>query len=172
MNQVYTAYLQPHRAFGGLKKIAQNYFYFEEDFIEDNVRCIPMYVRFKLDGCGIKLKLSEWSKMSVEERQQLSAAACTTNQDLLQYRQYLQQLIIQRTGQPATELLIDPAPVWSNIDELPQQLKEQVAQFNWSISLYQWQALSNLQRFALVKLCSSAHENKNLPKAIKEFGLA
>ena len=44
------------------------YFNFEEDFVENNVRCIPMIVRFKLDACGIKLKLSEWSKMVIEER--------------------------------------------------------------------------------------------------------
>jgi hypothetical protein len=45
-----------------------HYFRFEEDFVEDNVRCIPMIARFKLDTCGVKLKLAEWSRMSVEER--------------------------------------------------------------------------------------------------------
>jgi len=31
------------------------YFKFEEDFIEEDVRCIPMIVRFKMDLAGIKL---------------------------------------------------------------------------------------------------------------------
>ena len=34
-------------------------FVFEEDFVEENVRCIPMTVRFKMDAAGIKLKLAE-----------------------------------------------------------------------------------------------------------------
>ena len=38
------------------------YFDFEEDFVEKNIRCIPMIVRFKMDEAGIKLKLSEWSR--------------------------------------------------------------------------------------------------------------
>ena len=37
------------------------YFNFEEDFVEKNIRCIPMIVRFKMDKAGIKLKLAEWS---------------------------------------------------------------------------------------------------------------
>ena len=43
------------------------YFYFEEDFVVDNVRCIPMIIRFKMDAAGIKLRLSEWSRFSVDE---------------------------------------------------------------------------------------------------------
>jgi len=45
-------------------------------------------------------------------------------------------------------------------------------EFDWIISLRQWRELSNLQRFVLMKLCKPGHENKNFPKAIKEFGLA
>jgi hypothetical protein len=42
------------------------YFAFENDFV-DTFRCIPMIVRYKLDTCGIKLKLPEWVKLSVDE---------------------------------------------------------------------------------------------------------
>jgi hypothetical protein len=40
-----------------------------------------------------------------------------------------------------------------------------------SISLAQWKDLNVLQRFALLKLTRPGHENKNFPKAMKEFGL-
>jgi len=42
------------------------YFRFEEEFMENNMRCIPMVIRFKMDIAGIKLKLSEWKKFSPE----------------------------------------------------------------------------------------------------------
>ena len=52
------------------------YFQFEKDFMEDGIRCIPMMVRFKLDACGIKLKLKEWSKFSPDEKNMLCEMDC------------------------------------------------------------------------------------------------
>ena len=52
------------------------YFNFEEDFVEKNIRCIPMIVRFKMDKAGIKLKLAEWSKFNAGERIELAVKPC------------------------------------------------------------------------------------------------
>lgn len=147
------------------------YFNFEEDFIEDNVRCIPMIVRFKLDACGIKLKLKEWSKMVFEERKKLAEFACVTDEDIEQYRKYLQQVIFKRTGNEATDLPVEKNPAWANKNEIPPLLVEKLKELNWYISLPQWQALTNLQRFVLMKLSNPGHEHKNFPNACKEFGL-
>ncbi len=147
------------------------YFDFEEDFVEDNVRCIPMIVRFKLDACGIKLKLSEWSKMQISERKILAESKCADSNTILQYREYLQQIIIKRTGAIATDLPVDNNPGWADTEILPGILKEKLTEFDWHISLKQWRKLNNLQRFVLMKLCRPGHENKNFPKAMKEFGL-
>lgn len=149
----------------------KNYFLFEEDFVENNVRCIPMIVRFKLDACGIKLKLAEWSRMNVHERENLANLACETHEEISQYRYYLQQLIYTRTGNTATELPLMENPAWSMLDEIPFPLQEKLQEFSWTISLQQWQKLSDLQRFALLKLSYPGHENKNFPKAMKEFEL-
>ncbi|RYZ55838.1 MAG: hypothetical protein EOP49_01985 [Sphingobacteriales bacterium] len=53
-----------------------SHFKFEEDFMEDGIRCIPMIVRFKLDLAGIKLKLAEWCRFSVDERATLTGLPC------------------------------------------------------------------------------------------------
>jgi hypothetical protein len=37
-------------------------FDFERDFA-GSLRCIPMIVRFKLDQCGVKLSLRQWSQL-------------------------------------------------------------------------------------------------------------
>lgn len=154
------------------KKISLYYFKFEEDFIEDGMRCIPMIVRFKLDACGIKLKLSEWSKFSINERELLSEIKCEQKFELEFYRNYLQQLVYNYNGKKAAELTIDEDPAWSHVNEIPFLLKQELAKYHWRISLLQWKSLTNLKRFALMKLCKPGHENKNFPKAIKEFGLA
>ncbi len=147
------------------------YFDFEKDFVEDNIRCIPMCVRFKLDACGIKLQLREWCKMSLIERNNLASITCETHVEVQKYRKYLKQIIFNHTKNKATELLVEKNPAWKNVHELPELLTERLEEFNWTISLFQWMELSNLQRFALMKLCKPGHEQKNFPKAVKEFAL-
>jgi hypothetical protein len=152
--------------------VSENFFRFEEDFVEDNVRCIPMIVRFKLDACGIKLKLSEWSKMDAVERETLVNMECESFEEIVQYRQHLQHLILKRTGEKGTEIPVMTNPAWSIKDEIPFPLLEKLKEFNWTLSIRAWQSLSDLQRFALLKLSYPGHENRNFPKAMKEFQLA
>lgn len=147
------------------------YFDFEEDFVEENVRCIPMIVRFKMDAAGIKLKLAEWSKFGVEERIALAVNPAATNAEAQQYHDYLAALIKKYTDAAATAMTVDTRPAWSVLDAIPVMLQDKAAEMGWHISIAQWQQLSNLQRFALLKLCRPGHENKNFPKAMKEFGL-
>ncbi|MES1220222.1 MAG: nitrate reductase associated protein, partial [Bacteroidota bacterium] len=68
-------------------------FDFEEDFVEENVRCIPMIVRFKMDLAGIKLKLSEWSKFNIDERKKLALKGCESTQEKNNYRKFLSTLV-------------------------------------------------------------------------------
>jgi hypothetical protein len=148
------------------------YFQFEEDFVEKNVRCIPMIVRFKMDAAGIKLKLAEWSKFDVEERIILAIKSCGTEEERQSYKKYLADLVVKYTGKEASEMKVEQHPVWSDTDTVPEALNEKAKEFGWQITVEQWRSLRNLQRFALTKLYKSGHENKNFPKAIREFGLA
>ncbi|MBE5319957.1 nitrate reductase associated protein [Pedobacter sp. MR2016-19] len=155
--------------FKNLKGI--EYFKFEEDFIEENVRCIPMIVRFKIDAAGIKLKLAEWSRFLPAERVQLALLPVSTQEQTDKYHQFLIGLITKYTGNQATTMPIEPLPEWGNLHQIPAMLKEKMAEFQLHISINQWRKLTNIQRFALLKLCRPGHENKNFPKAMAEFGL-
>ncbi|MBI1768239.1 MAG: nitrate reductase associated protein [Bacteroidetes bacterium] len=153
-------------------KVKIEYFNFEQDFMEDNIRCIPMIARFKLDGCGIKLKLKEWNKMTVEERENLANFSTDSVDELNAYREYLEKLILQYTKEKPTYLADDQRnTLWSMTDRLPSQLQEKLSELKMNISTGQWKNLSVLQRYALLKLTRPGHENRNFPKAMKEFGL-
>lgn len=147
-------------------------FFFEADFVEDNIRCIPMIVRFKLDLAGIKLKLAEWSRFEAEERKQLSVLPCVSKEEKDEYKNYLQFLVRWRTGNEASILSIDADPLWLKHDIVPDVIITQAAQFGWTLTPDQWNRLSYLQRFALIKLSKPGHENRNFPRAFTEFGLA
>ncbi|MBW4642920.1 MAG: nitrate reductase associated protein [Goleter apudmare HA4340-LM2] len=147
-----------------------NYFQFEADFV-NSLRCIPMQVRYKLDTCGIKLKLSEWHQMSLIERENLVKLPCNQKTEIDAYREYLQQLILQRTGTSATNLSVEPNPVWMDSHNIPTSLQEKVKESGFTLTLPQWANLTPLERFVLIKLSRPGHENHNFPKAMDEFDL-
>lgn len=147
-----------------------NFFAFEADFV-DSLRCIPMGVRLKLDTCGIKLKLPQWNKFNETDRQALVDMPCMWDQEVENYRRFLQNLVLEKTGEVASELPIDENPAWLKEEEMPVSVVAKAAEFGVSLSLAEWQRLSVLQRFALIKLSRSGHENKNFLAAVKEFGL-
>lgn len=148
-----------------------SFFRFEEDFVEAGIRCIPMIVRFKLDACGIKLSLSQWSRMNAEQRRHLAEAPCDEPDDVMRYRVDLTRLVVWLTGDGPTFISVPINPPWSSIDEIPELIAQKLAEAGESISLEQWRRLTTLQRFALVKLSRPGHENKNFPRAVAEFGL-
>jgi hypothetical protein len=147
------------------------YFRFEEDFVEENVRCIPMIVRFKMDAAGIKLKLAEWSRFTVEERIELAVKPCGTEQEAMFYNIYLSAIVQKHTGNEPAAMEINKNPEWSITNNIPQQVSERAATCDYTLTLWQWENLTDLQRFALLKLCRPGHESKNFTGALNEFGL-
>lgn len=147
------------------------YFRFEEDFVEDGIRCIPMVVRFKLDRCGIKLKLAEWSRMNELEHQHLAEQPCESDEEILVYRSWLQRTVYKKTGARATNLPEDTSPAWTaNI--VPTIVTDKLRELRLTLTDIQWANLTQLQRFALVKLSRPGHENRNFPVALNEFIVA
>ena len=149
----------------------KHFFEFEEDFVEAGIRCIPMIVRFKLDASGIKLKLTEWARMTPEVRNHLAASACKTEEEVLRYHNFLFDLVQCLTGNAPMLIPVEKDPAWARMDEIPYTIKERLAEIGVVCSSTQWQQLTDLQRFALLKLSYSGHEHKNFSRALKEFGL-
>ncbi|MES2372919.1 MAG: nitrate reductase associated protein [Bacteroidota bacterium] len=147
------------------------YFKFEEDFVEENIRCIPMIARFKLDACGIKLKLKEWSCMNEEERRNLSEYPCATEEEILSYRKYVKTVILYRTSNEAQNMEIEKEPLWADTNAIPELVEQKLASLDCYLERDKWKQLNDLQRFVLVKLSRPSHENRNFPIAMKEFGL-
>ncbi|RYY30233.1 MAG: nitrate reductase associated protein [Chitinophagaceae bacterium] len=147
------------------------YFNFEEEFMEKGIRCIPMIIRFKLDMAGIKLKLNEWNKLLVQERIDLACRPCNNEEEAKKYRQYLSGLVRKRCNREPTDLAIAGSPGWADRYRIPDLLLDKLKDTDLFISIRQWQRLTNLQRFALIKLCRPGHESKNFPKALREFGI-
>ncbi|HSM80916.1 MAG TPA: nitrate reductase associated protein [Nodosilinea sp.] len=149
---------------------AQDFFQFEADFVE-SLRCIPMQVRLKLDTCGVKLKLEHWHQFRAEDRERLTLLPCTDAASTVAYTAYVQALVHRVQGRPASTLAVDPQPPWHNGATLPAEVQAQAQALGATLTAAQWQGLSPLQRFALIKLSRPGHENRNFYPALGEFGL-
>jgi hypothetical protein len=147
-----------------------NFFNFEADFV-DSLRCIPMIVRMKLDTCGVKLKLAEWNHFTQIECQRLVELPCEDLAEVSAYREYVSQLIFQHTGHEASLLPVDLDPAWLKAGQIPDLIQTKAAETGLKITIDQWASLIPIQRFALIKLTRSAHENNNFFPALREFGL-
>ncbi len=151
--------------------MASPYFEFEQDFV-GSLRCIPMSVRHSLDTCGVKLKLEHWNHFTPAERLALVEWPCDTPEQAQSYQTKLQALITERTGTPAKTLEVSSAPPWQDLAHIPEQVADKFQSHSLPLLVQQWASLSELQRFALIKLSRSSHENNNFMPAVKEFGLA
>ena len=158
-------------AVGGPLGDERRIFAFESDFAAD-LRCIPMIVRFKLDRCGIKLSLRQWAKFGAGNRLQLVSQRCDTAREIEYYDQKILQLIETRGGGPVVRLPIDPEPLWADPAHVPRQVVDQAASTGVAVLTQdRWASLSTLERFALLKLARSNHDNDNFAPAMREFGL-
>lgn len=146
------------------------FFQFEADFV-DSLNCIPMQVRYKLDTCGVKLKLVHWHKFPQEIRSQLCDRPCGSFTEVKEYHDWLHQQVIEYTGSEAKDLPIEENPPWLDDTIVPEMVQEKAQAFNLTITVEQWANLTPLQRFALIKLSRSSHENANFIPAMKEFNL-
>ena len=146
-------------------------FAFEQDFV-DSLRCIPMAVRIKLDLCGIKLTLRQWSRFTRDDRQGLLERSCIGAAEAASYAQALAALVAARTHEVVRPLAEPPCRTWEHADEVPAAVANHARAAGLAApSTRQWRGLTPLQRFALVKLTRDNHDNVNFEPALREFGL-
>ena len=149
--------------------IAQTCFGFEAEFTAD-LRCIPMAVRRKLDLAGVKLKLVHWNGLTVAERQRLLAWPDGTAA-VAELRLWLLERTAQQAAGVARTLPIACQESWQQQQETPPSVSTACLEQGVLLSNPAWAGLSELQRFALVKLSQGGHEHRNLPLALAEFGV-
>lgn len=146
-------------------------FQFEQDKYYP-LRRIPLAIRVKLDRCGIKLILRDWVKFSRPEREELLGLPCKRPEEVAAFAARLKELIAAAGGDPGLSVTIAAHPPWEDTTALPISVSDYLAKAALPLlTLAQWAALSDVQRFALCKLTRAGHDNNNLLPALREFDL-
>jgi hypothetical protein len=146
-------------------------FAFEQDFA-GSLRCIPMITRFKLDLCGVKLTLRQWSQFGRATRAALVSAPCEAPEEVAAYRAALMDNIHTETEEPPKLFDVDLTPEWAEATRTAEAVSVWATKIGLAPpSDAEWRALSDLQRFTLIKLTRAGHDNDNFYPAMVEFGL-
>ena len=151
-------------------QISPLFFAFESDFV-NTLKCIPMIVRYKLDSCGVKLKLSEWARFNLKDKETLAFLPCYTEAEIEDYGKFVKKLV-QEYFYCEAALLSAVNDSWNSINQVPEEVQQKALEWECkAITSKNWIELDTLQRFALVKLSRSGHEGRNFPLALAEFGI-
>ena len=142
-------------------------FAFEDDFV-GNWRCIPLCLRRKLDLAGIKLRLTHWLAFDQQQRQVL--VDWPDDADALQaMATHIRGLTRTMPQGEVSALAPANAESWQ-VGDLPQQVARSAAGVQRPITSAQWNALAELERFALCKLArAGGHDHHNLASCLREI---
>lgn len=144
-------------------------FAFEADFVND-LRCLPMAVRRKLDLAGVKLKLVHWHGLEPSEREAVLAWPDDATA-IAELRHWMVERSAALPEGPAATMEPATTAPWQQAGPPPAELQASCEQLGLTLPPQDWAQLEELQRFALVKLSHPGHEHRNLPRALEEFGL-
>lgn len=148
---------------------------FEKEKCRDPRR-FPMQLRMKLDLCGIKLGKRDWSSFNPAEKKRLLAMPCDTPDHVETFRKTLHDFIQASGGEwleiDAKFAIPRERLPWSATAPIPESLRRQIrALLNADPDQACWSALSDLQRFALIKLTEPGKVKPELIQALNEFPL-
>jgi hypothetical protein len=125
-----------------------------------------------LDAAGIKLQLKQWARLPVEDRRALLSWPFASKDDLARFAERIRSLV-ESGHDPALEVFTpSERPEWRQLEPIPDAVKNRALDLGLALSPPQWEKLSPLQRFALVKLSAAKHDAEKLRPALEEFGVA
>ncbi|MDR5832854.1 nitrate reductase associated protein [Caballeronia sp. LZ034LL] len=140
----------------------------------ENLRFIPLAVRFNLDRFGMRITLDEWQRLPYDDRVLLARfpiedeAEVEKNFDLA-----LEEMMKTHANTAPEKIERDPDPVWAHADAVPETVIRQSSLCGVSApSLSHWGKLDGFQRYALAKLSRNTDKvNHDFLPAMREFGL-
>jgi hypothetical protein len=131
---------------------------------------IPLSIRYKLDRAEIKLHLTQWQKISLDDRQRLLDTPCGTATEITVYRALLLELIERYFSAPPTSHPLTSDEPWADSSRWPQVVIEQSEKQSTALPpVEKWQALSEIDRHALFVLGRSKHAHAEFIAAMVLF---
>jgi len=139
-----------------------------EGDLHETLEFIPLAVRRKLDLAGLKLSLAAWTAMPRAERLAVCHLPVDGEGDLDVYRAALTGFA-ERAGHPVAALEGGPIDraAWG-----PERIPQAIAARAPNLALAQWSALSEEERYVLLKLSEARRSPEKFNAALRELRLS
>jgi len=139
-----------------------------EGNIAEELDCVPMAVRRKLDRVGLKISLKQWQQLPRIDR----LAICHLPANLEEERDVLGQFIRESLGRIDGQPGILPLEAQEQAEpppNPPEDLVQRAEALGFSLNGAAWTRLDPDERYALTKLGSGQEASHNLAAALKEM---
>ena len=145
-------------------------FYPFEGSATTSLELIPLSVRYKLDCAEVKLHLSQWQALNVDERTLLLMRACKSLDEIHAYRELLNEMIERHHAVPATPHPLTDDEPWRDISRWPDMVVGQCEKQRMHLPPPKhWTAMAEADRHALFVLGRSKHSEAEFVAAMQLF---
>ena len=140
-----------------------------EDEIHQNLSCVPMHARRKLDRAGVKISLGQWQALGRGERLAICHLPAESEDECDALRMFIEEAVRNRGAGEAKPLsdearrAADPPPT------PPSRLIDNARAEGVALNQVEWDRLDPDERYALLKLGGGAERSHNLGAALREF---
>lgn len=142
-------------------------FRFESEY-SDDLKFIPIGIRYRLDLAGLKLGLGAWLDIPVPERFFLLKMPMQTEWEIADFRERLSR---STADYPPTAIDRSNPKEWANSLPPPKSVTDACKSAGIPLDETIWIRMPELQRFALKKLSTSKRQPDAFRKALDEFGV-
>jgi hypothetical protein len=140
----------------------------------ENLKFIPMVVRFNLDRFGLRITLEQWQTLPHEDRVLLARFPADDDTAIEpNFDHALFEMMRTHSNIEPEWFTPEDNPAWRDTAVVPDTVQHQarLAELAAPTSA-QWSQLAPFQRYVLAKLSRKATSNHDFVPAMKEFGLA
>jgi hypothetical protein len=135
--------------------------------IYQNLECLPMTVKRKLDRIALKIGRQQWVAMGRGERLAICHLPADTEEECAALSLFVTDLI-KRQGAAPMILPESVRKLAAPPDELPDAVLTSARDAGFALDQHLWNGLDAEQRYALTKLTDVGKKNK-LARALAEF---
>jgi hypothetical protein len=145
-----------------------SFFGYEEEY-KDDLRFIPMRMRYRLDLAGLKIGLEAWQRLPLQDRLSLSAAPVATATEADGFRKRVNAALKACTALEAAETApVDPA-AWGNAVYAPESVRTACVAAGLRFDESAWKRMTDFQRYALLKLSASSRQPEAFARTWREI---
>jgi len=140
----------------------------------ENLKFIPMVVRFNLDRFGLRISLEQWQMLPHEDRVLLARFPVEDDTEIEpNFDHALFEMMRTHANIEPEWFTPEDNPAWRDTAAVPDTVLNQAQLASLTApSAAQWARLEPFQRYVLAKLSRKTASNHDFLPAMKEFGLA